>query len=275
MQQYLDELRYVLKNGHDRSDRTGIGTRATFGGRTEFDLRQGFPIITTKKIAFRLIKAELLWFLKGSQDIRELQALDCHIWDANAFAPTWLPKAAFPGDVGTHYGVLWRRWRSAYAKKEIDQVARVIERLKKEPYGRRALVTAWEPGALQHTALPPCHMFYQFFVEGDGSLSLQMYQRSCDMFLGVPFNISSYALLLSLVAQVTERKPGRFIHVLGDAHIYRNHFEQVREQLTRQPLPLPQLLLNPAIKDIDGFTMEDIRLEGYTSHPAIKAPMAV
>ncbi len=274
MKQYLRELRYIMRNGTDRLDRTGTGTRTVFGRRMVFDLANGFPILTTKHVAFGLVTKELLWFLKGSRDIRELQAQNCHIWDANAFAPSWLPKAEFPGDVGVHYGVHWRSWRSAYSDKPIDQIADVIHRIKKDPNSRRLVVTAWDPATIGKTALPPCHMFFQFFVDR-GRLSVQMYQRSCDMFLGVPFNISSYCLLLHLIAQVAGLKPGKFIHILGDAHIYLNHFDQVQEQLSRLPLPLPALWLNPAIADIDAFTVEDIRLENYQHHTAIKAPMAV
>lgn len=275
MRQYLNELKYVLENGFDRMDRTGVGVRTVFGRRMEFNLNEGFPILTTKRVSFDLIKAELLWFLSGSSDIRELQKIGCHIWDANTSAESWRKKARFEGDVGAHYGSLWRRWRSVYAEKEFDQIADVIRRIKKDPASRRLVVTAWEPLAISHTALPPCHMFFQFFVEGDDSLSLQMYQRSCDMFLGVPFNISSYSLKLAMVARVTGRKPGRFIHILGDTHLYQNHLEQANLQLSRKPLALPTLWLNPEISEIDDFKMEDIKLLGYESYPAIRAPMAV
>ncbi|MEK7611564.1 MAG: thymidylate synthase [Patescibacteria group bacterium] len=274
MKQYLDELRYVLEHGTDRIDRTKVGTRTVFARRMEFDLSLGFPILTSKLVAFGLVKKELLWFLRGSRDITELQKQGCYIWDANAYAPSWLPKAEFPGDVGIHYGVHWRAWRSAYSDKTLDQIAGVIRRIKKDPSSRRLIVTAWDPATIGKTALPPCHMFFQFFVD-NGFLSMQMYQRSCDMFLGVPFNISSYCLLLSMIAQVIGLKPGRFIHILGDTHIYLNHVDQVREQLSRGTLPLPSLALDPKVMDIDAFTLDDLKLENYQHHSAIKAPMAV
>lgn len=270
---YLEALRYILEHGVDRSDRTGVGTRAVFGLQIRCNLEDGFPAVTTKKLAFNATKAELLWFLSGSSDVKELQKLGCHIWDANAEAPYWKPKAKFEGDLGRIYGVQWRHWQSATGE-EIDQIAKVIEGIRSNPYDRRLLVTAWNPGELDQMALPPCHVLFQFFV-ANGKLSLQMYQRSCDMFLGVPFNIASYSLLLHMVAQVTDLKPGEFIHILGDAHIYLNHFEQVKEQLKREPYPPPQLWLNPAIKNIDKFKMEDIRLINYKHHPAIPAPLAV
>ena len=254
MKQYLDALRHILEKGIDRKDRTGTGTRAVFGMQMRFNMEDGFPAVTTKKLAFNSMKAELLWFIKGSSDVKELQKLGCHIWDANAQADYWKPKAKFLGDLGRIYGVQWRKWKTPDGK-EIDQLAEAINLIKKEPDSRRMIVTAWNPGELNQMALPPCHMFFQFFVVNK-KLSLQMYQRSCDMFLGVPFNIASYSLLLHMVAQVTNLKPYEFIHTLGDAHIYHNHFAQVKEQLTRKPLPLPQLKLNQ-------------------HHPPIKAPMAV
>lgn len=245
-----------------------------------YDMADGFPAVTTKKLAFNAVKAELLWFLRGSSDVRDLQKLGCHIWDANANAPYWKPHAQSEGDVGRVYGVQWRRWRTT-DNQEIDQLARVIERIKNKPYTRRLIVNAWNPGELDYeeqqppaTVLAPCHTFFQFFV-AHGTLSLQMYQRSCDMFLGVPFNIASYSLLLHMVAQVTGLKAGEFIHTLGDAHIYLNHFEQVKEQLTREPFPLPKVRLNPAVKNIDDFSMDDIVLVDYQSHPSIKASMAL
>jgi len=272
MEQYLDALRHILEKGADRKDRTGTGTRAVFGMQMRFNMKEGFPAVTTKKLAFNSMKAELLWFIKGSSDAKELQKLGCHIWDANAEADYWKPKARFPGDLGRIYGVQWRKWKTD--GKEIDQLAEAIRLIKEEPDSRRIIVNAWNPGELDQMALPPCHMFFQFFVDNN-KLSLQMYQRSCDMFLGVPFNIASYSLLLHMVAQVTNKKPYEFVHTLGDAHIYHNHFEQVKEQLTRKPLPLPQLKLNPKIKDIDDFKIEDIELVNYKFHPTIKAPMAV
>lgn len=269
----MDVLNDILKNGVDRQDRTGIGNRSLFVRQIRFDMTRGFPIVTTKKIAFNSAKAELLWFLSGGRDVKELQKMGCHIWDANAEASYWKPKAQFDGDVGRIYGVQWRRWR-VHGGAEIDQLAGVIDRIKKDPNDRRHIVTAWNPGELDQMALPPCHMIYQFYV-AEGMISLHMVQRSCDMFLGVPFNISSYALLLAMVAQVTELKPRETIITLNDVHIYKNHFEQVKEQLKRAPLPLPKLWLNPNRKNIDDFKMDDVQLIDYKSHPAIKAPMAL
>lgn len=273
MRAYLDLLEDVLKNGEDRSSRTGIDTRNVFGRMIRFDMADGFPAITTKKLAFNAIKAELLWFLSGSSDVKELQKLGCHIWDANAEADYWKPKAKFEGDLGRVYGVQWRSW-IAPGGTTIDQIAHVIEKIKTNPTDRRLLVTAWNPGELEQMTLPPCHVLFQFFI-GKGKLSLQMYQRSCDMFLGIPFNIASYSLLLHMIAQVAGLKAGEFIHILGDTHIYHNHLEQVKEQLQREPYPLPELWLNPEVKDIDKFTMDDIELRSYQYHPPIKAPMAV
>ena len=273
MKQYLDAIKHILENGVDRESRTGIATRALFGMQLRFNMEDGFPAVTTKKLAFNSVKAELLWFISGSSDVKELQKLGCHIWDANAEAPYWRPKAKFPGDLGRIYGVQWRKWKAPDGK-EIDQLAEAIKLIKTNPTSRRIIVTAWNPGELNQMALPPCHAFFQFFV-ANNKLSLQMYQRSCDMFLGVPFNIASYSLLLHMAAQVTGLKPGEFVHTLADAHIYHNHFEQVKEQLTRKPFPLPKLWLNPEIKNIDDFTIDDIKLENYQFHPPIKAEMAV
>lgn len=273
MKQYLDSLKFVLENGVFREDRTGVGTYAVFGLQTRYDLSKGFPAVTTKRLAFKQVLAELLWFLKGTSDNNTLNKLGCHIWDANANAPYWKPKAKFEGDLGRIYGVQWRSWQNPEGK-EIDQLAEVVERIKTNPNDRRLVVTAWNPGELDQMALPPCHMFFQFFV-ANGKLSLQMYQRSADMFLGVPFNIASYSLLLHMVAQATNLQPGEFIHVLGDSHIYKNHLDQVKEQLSRKPYPLPSLWINPKIKDIDKFSMNDFKLENYRYHPTIKAKMAV
>ena len=273
MKQYLDALKHVLENGTDKQNRTGTGARAIFGMQMRFNMNDGFPAVTTKKLAFNSMKAELLWFIKGSSDVKELQKLGCHIWDANAEADYWKPQARFEGDLGRVYGVQWRKWKNPEGK-EIDQLAEAIKKIKEEPFSRRIIVNAWNPGELEQMALPPCHTFFQFFV-ADNKLSLQMYQRSCDMFLGVPFNIASYSLLLHLVAQVTNLEAHEFIHTLGDCHIYTNHISQVKEQFARKPLPLPQLKLNQNIKNIDDFKMEDIELVNYEHHPAIKAPMAV
>ena len=281
MKQYLDALRHILENGADRKDRTGIGTRAVFGMQMRYNMDKGFPAVTTKKLAWNSVVSELLWFIEGSNDERRLSEI-LHstrnsskktIWTANAFSDYWKPKARFEGDLGRIYGVQWRKWRAPDGK-EIDQLANAIRMIKENPTSRRIIVTAWNPGELEQMALPPCHAFFQFFVVNN-KLSLQMYQRSCDIFLGVPFNIASYSLLLNIVAQVTGLKPGDFVHTLGDAHIYHNHFAQVKEQLTRAPLPLPKLWLNSEIKNIDDFKKEDIKLENYEYHPPIKAEMAV
>ncbi len=273
MEKYLHILNKVYKEGDERNDRTGVGTRAYFGIQTRYDMDDGFPALTTKKLFFDVVKAELLWFIKGSRDIKELHKMNCHIWDGNANADYWKEKAEFEGDVGRIYGVQWRDWQ----KKEggfVDQLTQAIEGIKKNPYGRRHIVTAWNPGELGKMVLPPCHAFFQLFVAKE-KLFLQMYQRSCDMFLGVPFNIASYSLFLHMIAQVTGYKPGEFIHVLGDAHIYKNHYLQVEEQLKRRPYPLPKLKLNKDIENIDDFKMEDIELKDYKHHPSIKAKMAV
>lgn len=295
MEQYLNALRQVLDTGVDRSDRTGTGTRSLFGMQQRYDLGQGFPAVTTKRLAWRSVVSELLWFIEGSGDERRLaeilhgtrDAAKTTIWADNAQADYWRPRAQYPGDLGRVYGVQWRHWRYISGNHsmlkpggleidwdERDQLSDLIAGIKKDPHGRRHILTAWNPGELDRMALPPCHCFAQFYV-ADGKLSCQMYQRSCDMFLGVPFNIASYSLLTAMVAQVCDLQMGDFVHVLGDAHIYLNHIEQVNEQLNREPLPAPQLWLNPDIRDISEFTMADIRLEGYQSHAAIHAEMAV
>ncbi len=280
MKQYLDALRYILEKGADKQNRTGISARTIFGMQFRYDLGGGFPLITTKKMPWKSVVSELLWFIEGSNDERRLAEIlhgtrdqsKTTIWTANAQADYWKPKAKFDGELGRVYGVQWRKWKAD--NNEIDQLSNAIELIKNDPTSRRIIVNAWNPGELDQMALPPCHTFFQFFV-ADNKLSLQMYQRSCDMFLGVPFNIASYSLLLCMVSQVTNLKPGDFVHTLGDAHIYHNHSDQVREQLTREPLPLPTLWLNPDVKNIDDFKMDDIRLDNYQSHPPIKAEMAV
>lgn len=275
MKQYNNLLKKVLEEGADRETRNGK-TRALFGLQMRFNMADGFPAVTTKKLAFKAVKSELLWFIEGSNDdnrLKELNSSERTIWTDNAEAPYWAPKAKFPGDLGRVYGVQWRKWQGPNGKV-VDQIAEVIEKIKTDPTNRRLIVSAWNPGELDQMALPPCHMFFQFFV-ADGKLSLLMHQRSCDMFLGVPFNIASYSLLLAMVAQVTNLVPHEFVHSLGDAHIYHDHLDAVKEQLSREPLALCSLKLNPSVKNINDFKMEDIELENYQSHPPIKAKMAV
>ena len=285
MKTYLDALKFVLENGEVRDDRTGVGTIGVFGMQQRYNLSKGFPAVTTKRLAFKACLGELLWFLEGSGDERRLAEIThgesegkTTIWTPNALAPYWIPKAKYQGDLGRVYGVQWRDWVSYMGpgkRSSVDQVATLIRGLQDDPYGRRHILTAWNPGELDLMALPPCHCFAQFYVSHDNKLSCQMYQRSCDMFLGVPFNIASYSLLTHMIAQVCGLGVGEFVHVLGDAHVYSDHVEQVKEQLSREPLPLPTLWINPDVKDIDNFTMEDFRLDGYQSLASIKAPMAV
>ncbi len=272
MKPYLDLLKHVQENGVRRENRTGIATLTDIGWQMKFNMADGFPAVTTKKLYFKSVKAELLWFIKGSRDVKELQALGSRIWDANADADYWKPKAEFDGDVGRVYGVQWRRWEGPDG--EVDQLAKAITTIRESPNDRRMIVTAWNPGEIDKMALPPCHCLFKFSVL-DGKLHLHLFQRSCDLFLGAIFNVASYSLLLHMVAQVTGLEPGTFVHSLDDIHIYENHVAQVTEQLTREPLPLPKLWLNPEIKEIDDFTMDDIKLIDYQHHPAIKAPMAV
>lgn len=261
MQQYLDLLRDVLENGVDKMDRTGVGTRSVFGRQMRFDLNKGFPLMTTKKMHLKSIIYELLWFLKGDTNVKYLQDNGVRIWNE------WADEN---GDLGPVYGSQWRNWNG----EGIDQIAEVIEKLKKMPNDRRMIVSAWNVGKIAEMHLPPCHMMFQFYV-ANNKLSCMLYQRSCDMFLGVPFNIASYALLTMMVAQVCGYELGEFIHTLGDTHIYHNHFEQVREQLSRQPLPLPKMKINPLIKDINDFKYEDFELQGYQCYEAIKGKVAV
>lgn len=288
-QNYLNYLKQIAEEGIEAKDRTGVGTKSIFGVQMRFDLSKGFPALTTKKLAWKSVVSELLWFLEGSGDERRLAEI-LHgtrdpsvttIWTANAQAQYWKPKAKFDGDLGRIYGTQWRSWPRyvwddrvwSYVNSPIDQIADLIEGLKKDPYGRRHLLTAWNPAELDNMALPPCHVLSQFYVR-EGKLSCQLYQRSADFPLGVPFNIASYSLLTHMIAQVCGLKVGEFVHVIGDAHIYLNQLDGVNIQLERQPLEFPQLWLNPEIDNIDKFTMDDIKLINYQSHPAIQFPFA-
>ncbi|MGR6468994.1 thymidylate synthase [Rhizobium sp. PAMB 3182] len=264
MKQYLDLLDHVLSTGTDRGDRTGTGTRSVFGHQMRFDLAEGFPVLTTKKLHLRSIIHELLWFLKGDTNIRYLHDHGVSIWDE------WADK---DGNLGPVYGAQWRSWPD-YEGGHVDQIAAVVESIRKNPNSRRHIVSAWNPALVDEMALPPCHCLFQFYVS-DGKLSCQLYQRSADIFLGVPFNIASYALLTMMVAQVTGLKPGDFVHTLGDAHIYHNHFEQARLQLQRSPKPLPTMRINSDVKDLFAFKFEDFTLENYEADSSIKAPIAV
>ena len=264
MKQYLDLMRHIRKHGVARDDRTGTGTLSVFGYQMRFDLNAGFPLVTTKKVFLKGIIHELLWFVAGSTNVRYLQDHDVHIWD------DW---ADDQGELGPVYGSQWRSW-PAPDGSTIDQIGRVIEQIKTNPNSRRLIVSAWNVAEVEQMALPPCHMLFQFYV-ANGKLSCQLYQRSADVFLGVPFNIASYALLTMMIAQVTGLKPGDFVHTLGDAHLYLNHLEQADEQLTRTPYPLPRMELNPDVRDILDFRYEDFKLLDYRCHPAIKAPIAV
>lgn len=295
MRQYLDLLTDILENGDERVDRTGVGTKAVFGRTMRFQMSAGFPAMTTKRLAFRAVVGELLWMLCGDRDVRNLNALGVHVWDGNAYADYWTPRAEFRGDAGRNYSVQWRHWRRADGT-ELDQIKEVIERIKKNPADRRLIFTGWNAGEIELTCLPACHAFAQFFVK-KGELSVTMYQRSCDTFLGVPFNIAQYALILHLLAQMTGFVPGEFFHVLGDTHLYLNHLEVAREQTTREPYPLPKLWLSPELKSIEDVEAkyqdllqragpeskpkpveildEVAQLKNYRCHPALKAKMAV
>ena len=303
MKQYLDLLQDILDNGETKDDRTGVGTISLFARQLRFDLREGFPAVTTKKLAWKACVGELLWFIEGSSDERRLAEIThgtregvVTIWTPNAQASYWKPKAKFDGDLGRVYGVQWRNWRTPVEHKqerfrddfgnyydrggllhvkETDQLQILIDGLKSDPNGRRHIISAWNAGELDQMGLPPCHILSQFYVNKNRELSCHMYQRSCDTYLGIPFNIASYALLTHMIAQVCNLTVGELIISTGDTHIYSNHLPQVKELLSRTPFPLPTLWLNPEIKDIDKFTMDDIKLIGYKSHAALPAPMAV
>jgi len=299
MKQYLDLLQDILDNGEAKDDRTGVGTISVFGRSLRFDLRKGFPAVTTKKLAWKACSGELIWFIEGSNDERRLAEIThgtaegkVTIWTPNAQAPYWKPRAKFDGDLGRVYGVQWRHWnkdtvekdmgpahkggtRLAVDRTEVDQLANLIQGLKTDPNGRRHILSAWNVGELDQMALPPCHVMSQFYVNKKRELSCHMYQRSVDVFLGLPFNIASYALLTHLIAQVCDMKVGELVISTGDTHIYQDHVEQVQEQLTRTPAELPQLWLDANIHEIDKFTMDSMRLENYTPMESIKAKMAV
>jgi len=264
VRQYHDLLRLVLDEGRPRSDRTGTGTLSIFGAQTRFDLREKFPLLTTKKLHIKSIIYELLWFLRGDTNVRYLNEHGVTIWDE------WADEH---GDLGRVYGAQWRDWRGQNGTR-MDQIDQVIAQIKSNPQSRRLIVTAWNPAEIDKMALPACHVLFQFYIQ-DGDLSCQLYQRSADLFLGVPFNIASYSLLTLMVAQVCDLKPGDFVHTFGDLHLYRNHLEQAREQLSRDCRSLPRMKLNPAAKDIHDFQFEDFELVGYDPHPSIKAPIAV
>jgi thymidylate synthase len=264
MRQYLDLLQHVLQNGHPKADRTGTGTLSVFGWQMRFDLAERFPLITTKRVHLKSVIHELLWFLRGETNVKSLNEAGVSIWDE------W---AAPDGELGPIYGYQWRSWPTADGR-QIDQIAEVLRLLRCEPHSRRMIVSAWNVGDVPKMALAPCHTMFQFYVL-DGKLSCQLYQRSADVFLGIPFNIASYALLTLMLAQVTQLALGEFIHTLGDAHLYLNHLEQAREQLSREPRTLPKLRLNPAVRELAQFRFEDIVLESYDPHPPIRAPVAV
>lgn len=264
MLQYLELLKLVLERGKPRCDRTGTGTIAVFGAQTRYDLQAGFPLVTTKKVHFKSVLYELLWFIRGDTNVRWLQEHGVTIWDE------W---ARSDGSLGPIYGAQWRAWKSRDGRT-IDQLQRVVDEIRQNPFSRRLIVSAWNVGDLDQMALPPCHAMFQFFVQ-DGRLSCQLYQRSADLFLGVPFNIASYSLLTMMIAHVTGLKPGEFIHTFGDLHLYTNHLEQARLQLTRDPRPLPTVVLNPDVHTLEQFRYEDVQLLNYNPHPPIKAPIAV
>lgn len=264
MRAYLDLMQTIIDHGVDKSDRTGTGTRSIFGHQMRFNLACGFPLLTTKKLHVKSIIYELLWFIKGDTNVRWLQEHGVHIWDEWADAE---------GELGPVYGKQWRSWATS-GGRTVDQLMDVIGQIRRNPDSRRLIVSAWNVGEIERMALPPCHVLFQFYV-ANGTLSCQLYQRSVDVFLGLPFNIASYALLALMVAQVCDLQPGEFIHTSGDAHLYRNHFEQARLQLARDPRPLPRMSINPAVRDITGFHFEDFKLEGYDPYPHIKADVSV
>jgi thymidylate synthase len=265
MRQYLDLMEHVLARGVEKTDRTGTGTRSVFGHQMRFDLSEGFPLLTTKKLHVKSIVHELLWFLSGSTNIKYLKEHGVRIWDE------WADEN---DDLGPVYGHQWRSWPTKVDGETIDQIDNVVAAIKRNPDSRRLIVSAWNPADVDRMALPPCHCLFQFYV-AEGRLSCQLYQRSADIFLGVPFNIASYALLTMMVAQVTDLKPGDFVHTLGDAHLYRNHFEQAHQQLLRAPRALPRMAIDPSVKDLSAFRYEHFALTGYDPHPHIKAEVAV
>ena len=280
MKPYLDLLRRILDEGRSREDRTGTGTRAVFGHQMRFDLREGFPLLTTKKLHVRSIVHELLWFLRGETHVASLQAAGVRIWDEWATPEQTARFGRSAGDLGPVYGHQWRNFGATrlpdggYAKDGVDQIARLLEQIRTNPSSRRLLVTGWNPREADEVALPPCHTLFQLYVQ-DGELSCQLYQRSGDVFLGVPFNIASYALLTQMIAHVSDLRVGDFVHTLGDAHLYRNHLDQARLQLERAPRPLPRLILRPEARDLFAFQIEDITIEGYDPHPHIKAEVSI
>lgn len=279
-EQYLALLRLVLEHGKDRADRTGTGTRGIFGHQLRFDLRDGFPLLTTKKLHVKSIIHELLWFVRGETHVKPLQDAGVRIWNEWATAEQTARFGRSEGDLGPVYGHQWRNFGATrlpdgtYARDGVDQLARVLRDIRERPESRRLIVTGWNPKEADQVALPPCHTLFQFHVQ-DGELSCQLYQRSADIFLGVPFNIASYALLTLMIAHVTGLRPGDFVHSFGDAHLYRNHFEQAKLQLTREPRPLPRMRIAPSVTDLFAFRYEDFTLEGYDPHPAIKAEVSV
>ncbi len=280
MRQYLDLLRRILDEGRPREDRTGTGTLGVFGHQMRFDLSEGFPLLTTKKLHLRSIVHELLWFLRGETHVGPLQEVGVRIWNEWATAEQTARFGREEGDLGPIYGHQWRNFGATrrpdgtYERDGVDQIARVVEQIRVTPHSRRLLVTGWHPKEAEEVALPPCHTLFQFHVQ-DGALSCQLYQRSADVFLGVPFNIASYALLTLMMAQVTDLSPGELVHTFGDAHLYRNHLEQARRQLEREPRPLPRMHIDPDVRNIFEFRYEDFRLDGYDPHPHIKAEVAV